>query len=137
VHGAKRWFVYPPGYGPPPEIDALANPFLPSSRWVEDIYPLLLSYPKPPLYSYQLQNEKHRDDHNLTTGYRPLECVQRPGEVLFVPDRWAHMTLNLGETVAIGGQELLRDDVRVDGAHKALAVNPLNYEALKGACQVI
>eukprot|EP01034_Spumella_vulgaris_P024386 gene24386-30728_t len=128
VHGAKRWFVYPPGYGSPPEVDALANPFLSTSRWLEEVYPGLIDYPKPPVYG-------HLEDALSTsvprTGYRPLECVQRPGEVLFVPDRWAHMTINIGETIAIGGQELLKDETRIDGAQKSLARNPLNYEALK------
>ena len=31
----------------------------------------------------------------------PIECVCRPGEVLYVPRGWWHCVLNLGHTVAV------------------------------------
>ena len=33
-----------------------------------------------------------------------LECMQRPGEVVFVPPLWWHATSNVGDTVAVGAQ---------------------------------
>jgi tetratricopeptide (TPR) repeat protein len=33
-----------------------------------------------------------------------VECVQMPGELLFVPESWHHATLNYGETVAVAQQ---------------------------------
>ena len=36
----------------------------------------------------------------VPTGYD--DCVQRPGEVLYLPDRWWHATLNVGDTVSMG-----------------------------------
>ena len=30
-----------------------------------------------------------------------LRCVQRPGDVLWVPDYWGHAVLNLDETVGV------------------------------------
>lgn len=32
---------------------------------------------------------------------RPLECVQRAGDVLYVPAGWYHATINLGDTIAV------------------------------------
>jgi hypothetical protein len=61
-------------------------------------------------------------------GYRPLECRQFAGDVLFLPSRWTHLTVNIGETIAIGGQETLYDDARYAkclsrvGAEKAATV---------------
>ncbi len=115
VHGAKRWFVYPPGYGPPPELDDLLNPLLPVSAWLSEVYPLLQQYPKPPMYAHQskeAEEDRMKSGAAAPVGYRPLECLQRPGEVVAMPDRWAHMTVNVGETVAIGGQELLTEKNR-------------------------
>lgn len=79
---------------------------LPVSQWMEKIYPQLLKYPKAPISASTVANEEPGE------GYRPLECRQYPGDVLFLPSRWSHMTLNLGETIAIGGQETLLDDDR-------------------------
>lgn len=31
----------------------------------------------------------------------PLHCVQRPGDVLYIPDYWSHSVLNLEDTVAV------------------------------------
>jgi hypothetical protein len=104
VHGIKQWFVYPPGFDPPRQIDASYSPMLPVSKWVSEIYPQLQQYPKA---SLSLEAAGPSGD-----GYRPLECRQYPGEVLFLPSRWAHLTVNIGETIAIGGQESLVDQER-------------------------
>jgi hypothetical protein len=42
--------------------------------------------------------------HLLTKDTRPLECVQQPGEIMYVPAAWAHLTSNQGEAVGIGAQ---------------------------------
>jgi len=128
VHGAKQWYLYPPGYDVPPEIDSFYNPLFPVSMWFNDVYPQLLHYPKPPLityddvmetktiqYDYKIDNiyrSNNLEDMNSRRGYRPLECAQQAGDILFVPQRWAHMTFNYGDTIAIGGQETLYDEDR-------------------------
>ena len=33
-----------------------------------------------------------------------VECVQRAGELLYVPEGWHHATLNYGETLAVAQQ---------------------------------
>lgn len=108
VHGIKQWFLYPPGYDPPQSIDAAYSPMQPVSKWVQDIYPQLRRYPAPPLHP----PDTLPDTAVSVEGYRPLECRQYPGEVLFIPSRWTHLTLNIGETIAIGGQESLVDEER-------------------------
>ena len=30
-----------------------------------------------------------------------IECTQRPGEMLYVPDLWGHVTLNLQESIGV------------------------------------
>ncbi len=70
-------------------------------RWLSDVYPLTLSLNKPPPVAATTAG----DDDLL--GYRPLECVQEAGDVVFLPARWSHLTVNIGETIAIGGQASL------------------------------
>lgn len=38
---------------------------------------------------------------NVLVQVRPIECICRPGEVLYVPRGWWHCVLNLGHTVAV------------------------------------
>lgn len=82
--GRKRWALYPPGRVPVgvtvhvSEDDGDVNIESPSSlQWWLDIYPLLA-------------------DHD-----KPLECIQFPGETIFVPSGWWHCVLNLDTTIAV------------------------------------
>jgi hypothetical protein len=102
IHGLKRWFIYPPGYNAPMDIDQKFPPTIAAWKWFNEYYPLLTDLPKP----YQYEQE------DFSKGFRPLECVQRPGDILFIPSLWSHMTLNIGETVGIGGQEALSTESR-------------------------
>jgi len=43
----------------------------------------------------------------LSAEKRPLMCLQRPGELLYVPSAWAHLTVNVGDAVAIGVNSML------------------------------
>jgi hypothetical protein len=83
--GAKRWSLYPPG-----AFKRIADAFgfdprRPHLEWLRTVLPTL-----PP-------------------AARPLECVQRAGEVLFIPRNWFHATLNMGETVAVAQQPVRLD----------------------------
>lgn len=70
--GLKRWSLYGPGASPRSGY----NPDASHTDWLREVYP------------------------TLSVSERPLECVQTPGDVLFIPDGWEHATLNLGQTVA-------------------------------------
>jgi histone arginine demethylase JMJD6 len=73
IEGKKRWALFPP------EIQSLDWITESSMEWFVDIYP------------------------TIKDKYQPLECIQYPGEVLFVPSGWHHVVLNISPfNVAIG-----------------------------------
>ena len=81
VCGRKRWAMYPPGHIPPGVTvhggDIYAGvESLPSASWYCEVYP------------------------NLLPHQRPLEIMQRPGDIIFVPAGWWHLVLNLDDTIA-------------------------------------
>ena len=47
--------------------------------------------------------------NTLPIGDRPLMCVQHPGEVLYVPNRWWHATLNLEDFNLSFGSKLTKE----------------------------
>ncbi|KHJ93904.1 JmjC domain protein [Oesophagostomum dentatum] len=71
IYGSKRWFVYP--FEERPEFE----PDHSTLEW------FLKSYDSIP-------REK-----------RPLECVVKPGEAIYLPDKWWHATLNTETSVFI------------------------------------
>ncbi|KAI1713465.1 jmjC domain-containing protein 8 [Ditylenchus destructor] len=71
IHGSKRWFLQP--YERKPNFD----PDKSTLHWYLNDYPML-----PP-------EEK------------PLECVLKPNELIFFPDKWWHATLNAETSVFI------------------------------------
>eukprot|EP01043_Picozoa_sp_COSAG02_P066047 COSAG02_NODE_10153_length_2007_cov_53.860063_1_plen_498_part_10 len=84
LFGAKRWFLYPPGTTPRP-------------RWRD---------PRG-MQSWVWQHSRGEGEPaavGTESGSEMLECVQRPGEVLYVPEGWHHATLNYGETLAVAQQ---------------------------------
>lgn len=123
VHGAKRWFVYPPGSSPPKDIEKDFNPLDSVHDWYQTIYPKLINLPKPKPWIV---------DEDLI-GYRPLECLQESGDVLYLPKGWVHMTMNIGETIGIGGQAAFTAVERYEHAIEVLSTNPNNYDGLKAA----
>ena len=70
--------LYPgdPGGIPP---SAAYNPTVPHISWLQDVYPTV----------------------RLDPTARPLECIQRAGDVVYVPAGWYHATVNLGDTIAV------------------------------------
>jgi hypothetical protein len=71
IYGAKRWFLLPPHQ--PPTFD----PDRSSLQWLVD------EFATSPL----------RDSI--------VRCTLSDGELLWIPDQWWHLTLNIGETVFI------------------------------------
>ncbi|CAG2218394.1 unnamed protein product [Mytilus edulis] len=76
IYGEKRWFLYPVNHTPPGGV----YPGFTQIEWFEKVYPLLP------------ESEK------------PIECVQKAGEILYLPEGTYHGTINMGDTVAIGIQ---------------------------------
>ena len=52
------------------------------------------------IYSTETPLEYLRDNATLT-GWKPLELVQRAGDLVFVPHAWAHQTVNIETSVGV------------------------------------
>ena len=77
VYGRKAWFIYAPG-----DAGSIqrGSPLQDAAGWFTNTFPTL-----------------HHD-------MKPLQCVQQPGEVVYLPAGWAHLTVNLDETIGAGAQ---------------------------------
>lgn len=79
LYGRKRWALYPPTMIPPGVMlydkDSYAAPK--PIRWYIEVYP------------------------HLKPEERPIELIQEPGEIIFVPAGWWHMVLNVTDTIAV------------------------------------
>ncbi|GFO40495.1 bifunctional arginine demethylase and lysyl-hydroxylase jmjd6 [Plakobranchus ocellatus] len=76
VYGYKRWFLYPNTRTPPGGVYHGYS----LMNWVKHVYP------------------------NLPEEDKPMECIQAPGEILYLAEGTYHATLNLGDTVAVAIQ---------------------------------
>ena len=77
VTGLKKWFLYPPGEA---SVARVGHPFASAREWLSSTRPLL-----------------HPVD-------QPLECVQEPADIMYLPAGWSHLTLNSGEVLGAGAQ---------------------------------
>ncbi|KAJ7331683.1 hypothetical protein OS493_019277 [Desmophyllum pertusum] len=81
VQGAKLWGMYPPSVY---HIPGVKNNYYQKRDYdMEDAFYWWI-YTRPYLKS------------NL-----PIECVQKPGDIVFIPSGWWHSVLNLDDTVAV------------------------------------
>ena len=79
--GHKRWFLLPPTSIPP-------------------------RYPRPLETRGGMLNWFRRFYHDFSQLEGAREIVQRPGDVLYVPEGWYHATINIGETLGVSSQLL-------------------------------
>lgn len=77
IFGSKRWFVYPPGLSPSQDY----SPFVHIYDWYQTVYPLLTSLSNIPIQEGDIA-VSYTD---VDTGYRPFECIQKAGDMLFLP----------------------------------------------------
>ena len=89
----KRWFIYPPGASAPQSIERTYNPLETVLDWFSTVYPKMGTLDQPPVNG-DLPVAQGKDH----AGYRPLECVQMSGDIMYVPSGWSHQTLNLGDS---------------------------------------
>ena len=115
TNGLKRWWLYPPHVAPPGGVNP---PSLTMRAWYGRLY-------------HNLTVEQHLEYH---------QCVQRPGEMMYVPDTWWHGTLNIGEVMAVGWQkssstcrlgEKLQQANALDNAISALEYKGGQYRAIE------
>ena len=128
LHGIKRWFVYPPGASQLP-VQKEGSPLYSVFTWFSKVYPYLKSsgLPKPP----QQRSVSMGED---SPGFTPLECVQRPGDIMYIPTGWSQQHMNIGESVAVGAQSLGNsNDIKLTNAKRVLTGSPNNVDALRTA----
>ncbi|XP_078436842.1 transferring glycosyl group transferase [Wolffia australiana] len=82
IRGSKKWVMFPPEVAPPgvhpsPDGAEVACP-VSIAEWFINFYAACQDCPR-----------------------RPVECVCRTGEVVFVPNGWWHLVLNLEDSIAI------------------------------------
>jgi tetratricopeptide (TPR) repeat protein len=84
LFGSKRWFIFAPEATPRP-------------RWRDP----------QGMQSWLAQRSRGEGEPAAAgsdSGSEVFECVQRAGEILYVPEGWHHATLNYGETLAVAQQ---------------------------------
>jgi tetratricopeptide (TPR) repeat protein len=127
IYGLKRWFVYPLGTNPPKNIIKETHPLRSVWAWFTGVYPIyddMAQNENIVIKKPSLLNNHNEGNHNKNgnknknkdqdEGYRPLECVQKPGEIFYLPAGWLHSTMNIGETIGIGQQNVLKSQERYD-----------------------
>ncbi|KAJ8754523.1 hypothetical protein K2173_005684 [Erythroxylum novogranatense] len=82
VKGSKKWILFPPDVVPPgihpsPDGAEVASP-VSIIEWFMNFYGATKSLKK-----------------------RPIECICKAGEVIFVPNGWWHLVINLEDSIAI------------------------------------
>eukprot|EP01043_Picozoa_sp_COSAG02_P063515 COSAG02_NODE_9028_length_2356_cov_2.214001_2_plen_478_part_01 len=89
IVGSKFWILHPPvGEGGSPDWPALP---LSTAQWLQQL--------ASPTYN-EIDSRARAQ-----TREQPQWCLQQPGEVMLLPAFWHHATLNIGETMAVGGQQ--------------------------------
>jgi tetratricopeptide (TPR) repeat protein len=132
VHGLKKWYIYPPGTGPPRSVYNDTRLLVPSVKaWLRDVLPTLSELPVAPLNSVDDDDDDDDDDVEGERGHRPIEYVQVPGEILYLPAGWAHQTINIGEAIGFGSQTPHDLAHKAALADRALQRSPHNVQALK------
>jgi len=82
IKGSKKWILFPPdvippGVHPSPDGADVASP-VSIMEWFMNFYGATKNWKK-----------------------KPIECVCKAGEVIFVPSGWWHLVINLEESIAI------------------------------------
>jgi len=84
ITGSKKWILYPPEIVPPgvfPSQDgAEVTTSVSLMEWFANFYP---------------------HTQGATGSAKPIECICRAGELMFIPNGWWHTVLNLEESIAI------------------------------------
>jgi hypothetical protein len=85
ISGFKHWLLYPPGHSPPADLQKHWNPFLPVLDWLE----ILQEFLSVEVMEYNISSNISKNK------IVPLLCIQKPGEIVYIPAGWSHLTLNI------------------------------------------
>jgi len=139
-----RWVVIgPPRSGTGIHIDPLGtsawNALVSGyKRWF-----ILPTHVDPSIFKVTSQDEKDQRDEAITwftiarerclkrlpKGVEPIEVIQGPGEIMYVPSGWWHTVLNLTETIAVTQNFAHREHWEVN-YHKAARGRPKMTQSL-------
>ena len=126
AYGRKRWFFYPPALGPVGGFE----PGFTSYEWYRHIYRHLKIKMVDDTFTDQASVKRRSSVFSRNNGskilnanstisdilstdsdheadgvlFKPLECMQTEGQIMYVPEFWWHQVLNLGHTVSIAMQ---------------------------------
>ena len=90
--------------------DAWTASFAGLKRWIIWDRDVLSRDPPPFQLNFETENKKFFDKVYTTRAHKAWlakngwECVQEPGEMMYIPGRMQHAVLNIGETVAVTGE---------------------------------
>lgn len=84
VYGAKRWALLPPTMA--------RYSTMPARQW----------------FSTQLPQLLRRSQGSGAPNVDAIQCIQRPGEAMFVPEGWGHAVLNLQPSVGFATELAIR-----------------------------
>jgi len=105
--GEKRWFLTPPQHA------TFSN--IPAREWLEHVYPKAAVAQQAG--GGRSEGAAAEDDEAVDALIRSppllLECTQRAGDVILVPDKWGHATVNVRESIGVA-LELQALDVDID-----------------------
>jgi hypothetical protein len=96
VFGAKRWILY--------DGARFENNITRLKRMTRDVENPV--QPTGPLWIKTLYHKNERLEEIRNYGH---DCIQHAGDLIYVPDQWAHMVVNIGDTVAIVSERGLKD----------------------------
>jgi hypothetical protein len=88
IEGRKKWIFYPPNVHPP----AVQS----SADGGDVVVPISTAEWLINFWSFHCESRYHKDPLK-----RPLEAILQPGEIMFVPNGWWHMVINLDFTIAL------------------------------------
>lgn len=94
--GAKHWLLYPPSHpsGTPRHHHPNGT-----THWLE------MEVPK------------------LAIERRPIQCIQLPGDIIYLPESFYHATINYGETLAFALQPRIASSTRLRTKHLAVELS--------------
>jgi len=83
ISGLKMWIMYPPDC-PPPAV-------FPSKDEAEVTTPVSVT-------EWMLRFYK---EVSRPSAVKPIQCLQRPGDLIYIPNGWWHQVLNIEECIAV------------------------------------
>ncbi|KAL6048425.1 Histone lysine demethylase JMJD6b [Balamuthia mandrillaris] len=107
LEGRKRWTFYPPNVFPPGLVFHEGGDYVGADPidWFIHHYP----------------NIRARKDQL----FQPIECIQEPGELIFVPSNWWHMVMNLETSVAV--TQNYCDETNFTFVYEDMKTDPLSH----------